>query len=379
MKFISLLCSVFLISSAMAKGGDFAGNGGDGVRLDGHLYSLDLFEAGRHTTPFLKQYSPELINTSFQDARDSLEIFPSAAQDMVIRKLLEIQEMNPLLSFTLAKAISMFEWNAVETQLLNIADEDTPLNIDPNLLEQLAIRKGESILVDRKKLSELNDVNAAALVFHEMIYALSPFEKMENPDFDNGADSFRQSSFKAREIVGYMFGPSFQKKGLMAFNRKMESFFPDGKTAFAFRIEPDGNILISKNATYKYSEDVHDYSDVSYIESAFEESFVGLCKDIEHDIKTSDEDRSENDIKENEAKARNFRYSPGKIRDFSLDFGKRNGRSYLSYSWSETRFGNLVMKKLDVNDREIFFKNYCTTPFNFKKHPLTNEGFQFVF
>lgn len=186
------LVTILLMTSMASFAGD-KGNGGDGIERNGKLYVLDLVEAGVEEAPYFRSgtVAPSLLKLRLEMAFGS-DGYPV---DLIARKLVEIADGNPHLSAAIAQVIEEYNWRLVNSSLIDIKDEYTVL--DYKDLKQLAIRKQNTISIDKSLWAKLDDENKTALIFHEVIYALI------KPKLVNGV--LQQQSDRAREVNGFIF------------------------------------------------------------------------------------------------------------------------------------------------------------------------------
>lgn len=243
MKFLILVLLSFSSAFALAGfGGNDQGNGGDLVLIDNKYYVLDLAEAGIEKEPF---FDTNIIPR--QDFKERLEKvlsqeFPISS---IARKLSEIYAVDLVMSYTLLKTIEAFQWKIVNSPLIDVPDENTNLYIAPGNLFQLAVRKSSSIMIDRNLWNKIDDANKTALVFHEILYALTPPEDVVKKE--DHKPIFYQNSELAREINGYLFSllPKQGRQGLERFTA-FKHILDERPNNFTFAIYEKGS-FISKN------------------------------------------------------------------------------------------------------------------------------------
>jgi hypothetical protein len=195
-KWIMSLCFFACLGSNLAFAGNSVGNGGKGVRIENKVYLLDLVEAGVELTVGFNpnvQAKPDIVMRISKSL--PAKYFPV---DLIAQKLTEIKQVDALLAEALILTINSFQWRIVNSKLLDIKDDDSSLNYDPQSLVQIAIRKLRSIMIARDVLPLMDAENIAALVIHEACFALI------QPN-----DEGKQESVKAREVTGYLFSEEF--------------------------------------------------------------------------------------------------------------------------------------------------------------------------
>ncbi len=214
------LILTFLMLSSLSYGGDKIGNGGDGVIMNNKIYLLDLLEMGVEEKPYfnpsviIQPHILERISNEFS----SLEGIPL---ELTAKKLSEIYAIDQPLAMILLQTMELFEWRLVSKSLVDIPDEDTPLDIIRGELIQLAIRKGRTIRINLEAWNDnrFDEAHKVALIFHEVIYALMPPKYIDN-------SQMTQSSSRAREINGYLFSFNFQKEGNKGLHTIIEDELP---------------------------------------------------------------------------------------------------------------------------------------------------------
>lgn len=209
MKNLTMFFLSLILQIPLAFGGA-GGHGGDGIKINGNLYLLDLAEAGVEKNPYFKNITPpefiieELVN-KFHGHHD-------IPIDLVATKLAEISLIYPSLARHLLATIVKFDWVWVNHELINVKDEDSSLDYAPESLSQIAIRRGITIRVSQTSWSLLDNGNKAALIIHEAVYALS-VPRRYNVALHNGefAYEWAQISHFVRDFVGYIFKGDFSK------------------------------------------------------------------------------------------------------------------------------------------------------------------------
>lgn len=209
MKFKSLalfICLCFQASNVFSEGGSGVGNGGDALLIRNKPILLDLVEAGVEKNPYVNHQWDNSIDMfhMYGKVKSAVNLYQySNRQDdipeMIIlaAKFLEIETSNPLLARVLLESIQLYDFRLVNSELVNINDEQSSIDYNPNKLVQLACRRGYTIMINQKLWKKLDSINKAALILHEVIYALG------SKVLINGEPA--QYSPHARAIVGYLF------------------------------------------------------------------------------------------------------------------------------------------------------------------------------
>jgi hypothetical protein len=201
MKKLKLLLSGMMLLttlSGFAVGGDRGGNGGDGIYIDDKLYLLDFVEAGIEQSPLIPDYvTPSLLTKLRVDMLFPQEGMPRA---LIAKKITELREGTfPFFGTLLLNVMELYQWRLVNSKLIDIKDENTVLQYEK--LEQLAIRKNSTIMIDRALWEKLDEANKVGLIFHEAIYALI------KPRVVDG--KMQQLSDRARELTGKLFTDNY--------------------------------------------------------------------------------------------------------------------------------------------------------------------------
>ena len=213
MKKILMVLALFLVTHEASA--QKTGNGGDGLRLNGKLYLLDLVEAGVEKNPYfsnLATLNPETLKR-LQVALPEKNI----NLNLVALKLAEIANLDKVFAESILQTIEMYSWNWVNAALVDIKDEDSSLNYPEADLVQIAIRRGQSIKISQDAWAILDEAQRVALIFHESIYALVE-PKNE-----------KQSSPRAREVVGYLFMEELSKRHVQGLHHILQEDLPSLK------------------------------------------------------------------------------------------------------------------------------------------------------
>lgn len=199
MKHLILIVSLCLSMTSLA--GD-KGNGGDGVYSGGKLYLLDLFEAGMEKKGHVDR-SLVVKPLVLEEIESNLSNIPNLPQELLGQKITEVINHNYVVGSQLLSTIKFFDWQMINYKLDNIEDENTPVTLP---LQQIAIRIGTSILINSRLWNQLDSLNKAALIIHEMVYA--------NVKPVKSGELLVQVSYVARKFVSGIFSKSFNDKSL---------------------------------------------------------------------------------------------------------------------------------------------------------------------
>lgn len=204
MKWFILFLGLVTATSAFAW--QERGNGGDAVKIKGRYYSLDLYENGVERQP---SYRRKPIDAGIEkDLRASLKSDRFPIRELAV-KLTQMHEQSPMFSWQIVRAMEQYTWIFVNGPLVNIEDEqDLATSHSPDQLVQAAIRSKAHIRISRPVWEKLDRANQAALLLHEMVYALTWPALRKSRDFPGEFEAFQDSSI-ARRVVGFWFSPEF--------------------------------------------------------------------------------------------------------------------------------------------------------------------------
>lgn len=223
--FKSIIITVVLSTSISLAGGHSVGNGGDGILIDGTIYTYDLVENGLHTKPFFDQSIevPDFINTA---VNTQLYAFDAKVRRLVSIKLSEIYKIDPAFYRVLETVLNMYQWNILSNfSLVEINDEDgSDVDIPKELFRQVAVRSVRSIKMDGNLIQQMNAENITAMIFHEIVYAITPIRMI----LANGSYIGHQSSQEARIANAYLFNPTFSQKGIAGLRKAFDRRIPVG-------------------------------------------------------------------------------------------------------------------------------------------------------
>jgi hypothetical protein len=203
---VGLACAM-ICGGHKAFAGERGGNGGDGIEIDGKLYVLDLVEAGVEDAPYVgpvDRIAPMIRRRI--EAHFSQTHFPV---ELIATKLADIEAVDPVMAHILLRGMELYNWRLVNGGLVDIQDENSLL--DYANLSQLAIRRNSTIMINRVLWERLDAANRAALVFHEIVYALvKPV---------TAGERLTQDSVVARELTGYLFSQDLPRQGIVGLSR----------------------------------------------------------------------------------------------------------------------------------------------------------------
>lgn len=179
-------------SSALARslsGGSDRG-GGDGIYINDQLYLLDLVEAGAQSQAPVGHRTHAIVHDYIAKNLAQLNLKDAAVLE---DKLLQMKDFrnHENLFFSLLVQMKSLNWSLVNVELNNVEDEDSELLCNDKCV-QLAVRREGVVYINRPNFEKLNANNQAALIIHELAYALTDSPAMT-------------SSLYVRTFVGFFF------------------------------------------------------------------------------------------------------------------------------------------------------------------------------
>lgn len=213
-----MIASVLLISS-FAYAGKEGGNGGNGLLLNGHVYLLDLVQAGLEEKVF--EPTPQCANQPDLTERLARTLDQTRMPlQLISAKICEIKARYPLYARLLLSAIELYDWRFVNTFLNDTDDDDSDVAEAPGQHVQLAVRSERTIRLASRYWPYLSPTHQAALVIHEAVYATSPVVNSDLPlphpkpyDQYEGVSYYKmQDSRVVRDIVGLFFDGDLRKR-----------------------------------------------------------------------------------------------------------------------------------------------------------------------
>lgn len=223
--------------SVTAGEGGYSGGGGDGVVYQNHTYLLDLVETGRHVSPYFEnrgEFLPEVADEISRHTGLDLD-----TSKLVSAKLIELHAKSPLLEWMLKSILFRLDWVTVTESLMDVKDEDSVLSFKNLKMVQLAVRKEGRITLNKTQLAKATAENKAALVIHELLYAL----------YDALYPKVVNNSPAARTLNGILFSPRMEKMAPEQFIQVVQG---TGFPGYLLRSEgraPFGTVIVPKNGT----------------------------------------------------------------------------------------------------------------------------------
>jgi hypothetical protein len=224
-------------TSSFAGDGHSSGNGGNGiVAQDGkRVFLFDLVEAGVEEKPYFgcRGCGDPRFASRVKLALGST----TAATDLVVGKLKEIADVDLLSAMVLLRAMEMYSWRWVNTSLSPIVDYDgTDLDIQADRLLQLAVRDQKIVRIDAGLWSRMPDDHKAALIFHEVIYALVGSDSRAARELTSFffTEDLKRGHYYLEQVVRDVI-PAFASEKAFGFvveasSSNVFSIFPDGQT-----------------------------------------------------------------------------------------------------------------------------------------------------
>jgi|GEM_PF-4706066 len=180
------------------------GNGGEGVVVEGRVFSRDLVEAKLEQDFWIGDRSPEFFrNSNEADLKPSLEILQKLgiSAPLFLRKLGDISQIDQRLAVALWLGLNSFDWNLNRDKLGQIYDDSpAPRWFDAQRV-QVAVRFLKSIQISEPAWLLMDQPQRIALVLHELIYAFQ-FSECDSNDICS------QSPGQTREFVAALFHPA---------------------------------------------------------------------------------------------------------------------------------------------------------------------------
>lgn len=167
------LLIIFLVLPSFARAGFlFVGNGGEGIQVNGQLYTRDLYDYDLHLNPWFGTSIDSRILTEVR-AWDELPL--NETQKLLLaRKLTDVETVHRDLGRGLLMALRYFDWSFTSESVTLIEPDELRKMVLPEQRVAIANRYYHSIQLNKVHFDRLNDENKMALILHEAIYALMP-------------------------------------------------------------------------------------------------------------------------------------------------------------------------------------------------------------
>lgn len=210
--FYFLSVSLCLISNPSWAGSE--SHGGDGVVVGKKVYLLDLYEAGVENTPVINPQFPG-TQTMIQRLEQVFSDFEVPAQ-LLASKISEVESLDFQFGRSMLLAMEELNWNLVSGELVEVPDENSPIDLKKGKHIQLAIRTGKDVLINRDGWRRLTPPHRAALILHETLFAMVKVDSEQIQSNDSSNSTFLryfQDSRKARSVNGYLFKKALRRNG----------------------------------------------------------------------------------------------------------------------------------------------------------------------
>lgn len=215
---LSISIILFILSSFSNAfgGGNEVGNGGTGVVIDANtVYLLDLMESGQEANPYFNNRISNVFRSTVSNKMDST-IFPN---DLISQKISEIYDKDHIAGAAIITALKIMNWNLIDTPLNVTPDVLPTISVDPEKLVAVATRRFGGVAINRGLWNRMPQQHQAALVVHELVYAMMP--KLI-PDISDA-----QKNGIVRSMIGIFFSPQFEKYNNSTFNGLIQSVLPN--------------------------------------------------------------------------------------------------------------------------------------------------------
>lgn len=207
MKLILALLVFTFATSSFAGGGVDSSGGGGGIKVDGHVYLYDLFEAGLHESPY---YETNVPDVDLIAALEQVNLPAGTDLRNLARKLEDIEVIEPYLAAAILESLKTLTWRGVEHQLLR-SDDFKNEGIEDKVL-QLGSRRGSVVQIQKQLWTLMNAENRTALLIHEAMAALQPLEAHGNQG-------------PLRRAVAFLFDKTFYD-GMLSHGEQVLAGFP---------------------------------------------------------------------------------------------------------------------------------------------------------
>lgn len=189
-----LVYLLFSLLSLSALAGGNVENGGDGVLINGKMYSLDLVEYGLDAAPYLGEtdFPTPSTNSLVSEFFGQADGFPQDIVNIVSKKIARLEHLSPALFRPVAETLSSYGLILIRAPLKNVDDTESP--VAPGAVYQLASHDAANIRINRDGFAQMDTGNQAALVLHEILYASFSTDTI---------------SVRARAVNAALFNPKF--------------------------------------------------------------------------------------------------------------------------------------------------------------------------
>jgi len=168
-----LIFALSLSLPLIAQAGGWNSAGGDGVIVDGKTYVLDLVESGVFRNPRAPYNNAIGAVSKAMQAHIGKSWVEKEVTDIVSSILAEAFEKNAYYDLLFKRVLFSSQWQYVEQDLIDVHDEDFVTDFKNYKLVQLAVRSQSRIYINIDTWKTLDNLNKAALIVHEVNYALA--------------------------------------------------------------------------------------------------------------------------------------------------------------------------------------------------------------
>lgn len=232
-KKLLILFSIFFLSIPGFASYVFVGNGGEGYESEGVLYTRDLFSYQVHKNPYIGNTQDQMLKAPISSII-GLELSVEE-QNLLNKKITDINEIFPSLGDNILLAIQYFRWNFTEEPLGLINPDPSRIAVDPTKRVAIANRYLQNILLNKSAFNRLDHENKIALIIHEAVYALIRVQRHNQIGYQNletarqitagffDKEALRSDSFRAlilELLNASLERATFQGIGVRAFDHK---------------------------------------------------------------------------------------------------------------------------------------------------------------
>ncbi len=238
-KLIILIMAVFTVT---AHAGQEGGGGGIGIGMpNGSIYLYDFLEAGIEENSYVNSSLNDQMNASV-DVQNTMA--SPDVQRLIVNKLNEVYIIAPEAALKFLDIIKTYQWRYVLPKVKETNDRGyTPVRIENQQL-QIAFRDDnfKIVTIDREYLKKMPLHHQVGLYFHEILYAMTYANCIENETYATPSCELKPWSFddnklsyRARMFTSYLFHPNFKIQTTEAFTNFYNStVISQSKTKVSF-------------------------------------------------------------------------------------------------------------------------------------------------
>lgn len=209
-----IIVSVATASAMASEGGQGVGNGGDGIWLNVEgsrkLFSLDLVEAGVERHPYFSNL--KIRHAIYVRVEKALRNIDHAPVALIAEKIEEILAVLPELGYAQLLALEEYHWIQVNQRLIDVNEDRAQIVLSKKNKVQIAVRLNRIVRVSADGWKLLDQKNRAALIHHEINFAL--MKAFNKYDPQSRQQVFAQDGLTARTATGFMFSAEFASTNL---------------------------------------------------------------------------------------------------------------------------------------------------------------------